>query len=286
MADYVPDAEMMAMLSTVDSFSQYREQAAKIYSEKGRTEMYQPGWEMFDDYIGGGFGSPNRGELVVIIADTGVGKSTFMTNIALRIAPTTGQKMHYMSIENPPEDAYNTMCHIIGTDTLGDMEKYFTAPSKAMLFGKRPWKSEDLLANMTYMTETYGTKLFALDHLNFMFENEEQARDQIGRIRVVMRLLSQFCMNYNATVFVVSHMNRSKTDDLITLDRVYGSTSIAGAATKVIALNEVKESEPRQIDVELLKSRYTTWDRNKMVRFDVSSYDWQEVGLKSKPKKK
>lgn len=283
MSEYNPDAEMKAALATVDSFSKYRDLAGKIYAEHGRTDLYRTGWDEFDEYIGGGFGSPHRGELVVLVADTGVGKSTFMTNLALRIAPASQQKMHYISLENPPEDAYNTMCHIIDKPTLGDYEKYFTAPSKDMLFGMRPWKSEDLLANMAYMVEAHGTKLFALDHLNFMFENEEQAKNEILRIRVVMRLLSQFCMNHKATVFVVSHTNRQKGDDYISLDRIYGSTSIAGAATKVLSLNEVKDMTPRSIDIELLKSRYTTWDRKKVVRFDVSEYAWGMVGCHSKP---
>lgn len=286
MTNYEPDKEMQAALATVEPFSKYRNLAAKIFHEHGRTEMYKTGWELFDAYIGGGFGSPNRGELITIMADTGVGKSTFMTNIALRIAPATGQKIHYISLENPPEDAYNTMCHIIGKETLGSLENYFTAPSKEMLFGMRPWRSEDLLANMTYMVEAHGIKLFALDHLNFMIENEEQAKNENARVRVVMRLLSQFCMRYRATVFVVSHINKSSKDDLLSLDRIYGSAAIAGASTKVLALNELKDTTPRQIDVQMLKSRYTSYDRTKLIRFDVSNYAWEEVGEHRAPKKR
>ena len=279
MSGYNPSNDMAAALATVDSFADYRELAGKIYEEQGRTTMYPTGWKDFDAYIGGGFGSPHRGELVVIVADTGVGKSTFMTNLALRIAPVQQERMHYISLENPPEDAYNTMCHIIGKPTLGEFEKYFTAPSKDMLFGMRPWQSEDLMAHMSYMVKAHGTRLFALDHLNFMFENEDQVKNEIARVRVVMRLLSQFVMNHKATVFVVSHINRQKTDGLIGIDRIYGSTSIAGAATKVLALNEVPNVTPRQIDIQMIKSRYTAYPRNKIVRFNVESYNWDEVGL-------
>lgn len=278
MSDYKPNPDMEAALATVDTFADYRDLASKIYAEQGKTELYSSGWEEFDTYIGGGFGSPHRGELVVIVADTGVGKSTFMTNLALNIAPAAKEKMHYISLENPPEDAYNTMCSIIQKPTLGEMEKYFTAPSKDMLFGMRPWQSEDLMAHMSYMAEVHGTRLFALDHLNFMFENEDQVKNEIARVRVVMRLLSQFCMNHKATVFVVSHVNRGKSDDLIDLTRIYGSTAIAGAATKVIALNEVPDSSPRQLDIQMLKSRYTNYDRKLLMRFDVSSYAWELVG--------
>ena len=278
MADYVPDPAMQAALATVDSFSYYRDLAGKIYAEQGKTNLYPSGWPKLDEYLGGGFGSPHRGELVVIVADTGVGKSTFMTNLALNIAPVQQERMHYISLENPPEDAYNTMCHIIGKPTLGEMEKYFTAPSKEMLFGMRPWQSEDLMAHMAYMVKAHGTKLFALDHLNFMFENEDQVKNEIARVRVVIRLLSQFVMNHKATVFVVSHINRQKTEGLLGLERIYGSTAIAGAATKVLALNEVPNISPRQIDIQMLKSRYTAFPRNKVIRFDVSNYGWEEIG--------
>lgn len=134
------------------------------------------------------------------------------------------------------------------------------------------------MAHMSYMVKAHGTKLFALDHLNFMFENEEQVKNEIARVRVVMRLLSQFVMNHKATVFVVSHINRQKTEGLLGLERIYGSTSIAGAATKVLALNEVPNVSPRQIDIQMLKSRYTAFPRNKVIRFDVSNYGWEEIG--------
>lgn len=274
--------EMKVELSKVESFAAYRESSALIHAEGGKTNAYTTGWSMFDDYLGGGFGSVNRGELVVLIADTGVGKSTFASNIAIRMSGNSNQRLHYMSLENPPEDAYNTMCEILGVETLGDTERFFTAPSKEMLFGGKPWTADHLLAHMEYVVNAHGTKVFVLDHLNFMFENEEQVSNELARTRVVMRLLSQFCMNNQATVFVISHINKPaakpKKNDLLSLTRIYGSGAIAGAATKVLALNEFLDEGERFIDIQMLKSRYTTWDRNVLCRFDVSSYAWEWVG--------
>lgn len=280
---YETSDDMKVDLSIVESFSAYRDEAAKIYAENGRTTQYQTGWERLDDYLGGGFGSANRGELVVLVADTGVGKSTFASNIAIRTTGNSGERCHYMSLENPPEDAYNTMCHILGVSTLGATEAYFTAPSKELLFGGKPWTADDLLAHMTYVVKSRHTKIFVLDHLNFMFENEDQVKNELARTRVVMRLLSQWCMQNKATVFVISHINKpagkAKKNELLTLSRIYGSGGIAGAATKVIALNEYIDEGVRYIDVQMLKSRYTDWDRNALCRFDVSSYAWKWEGL-------
>lgn len=281
--DYNPTPEMAAQLSIVESFSAYRDLAAKIYAEDGKTEQYQTGWGRFDEYMGGGFGSANRGELVTLIADTGVGKSTFASNIAIATTANSHERLHYMSLENPPEDAYNTMCHILNLPTLGDNEKYFTAPSKDLLFEGAAWSADDLIAHMTYVVKSRGTKLFVLDHLNFMFENEEQVKNELARTRAVMKRLSQWCMSNRATVFVISHINKpagkQKKNELLTLSRIYGSQAIAGASTKILALNEFLDEGVRYIDVQMLKSRYTNWDRNALCRFNVDSYKWEWEGL-------
>ncbi len=64
------------------------------------------------------------------------------------------------------------------------------------------------------------------------------------RVRVVMRKLSRFCVKHKATVFAISHMNKPQRGiakpDKPTLDRIYGSYSIAGAATKVLLYKKLE----------------------------------------------
>lgn len=284
MPEYKPDKEMQARLSIVEPFSKYRKEADKLWSEYGRTDKYKTGWNKFDEFMGGGFGSEHRGELVVIAADTGIGKSTFLANIAINITRLAGERLHYMSLENPPEDVYNAMRFIQGEDKLGDTEKYFTSASKELLFGNgaKAWQAEDLLLHMEYVVKAHGTRLFILDHLNFMFENEEQLQNEHLRTRVIMRKLSRWAMHNKACIFVVSHINKRSdaSSKKLTMERIYGSGSIAGAATKVLVLQERYEHDPkvgpvRLIDVHYLKSRFTKNNKDAKAVFNASTPMWE-----------
>lgn len=282
MPEYTPDKEMQAKLSIVEPFSKYAKEADKLWGEYGTTSRYKTGWKAFDTWLGGGFGSEHRGELVVIAADTGVGKSTFLANIAINVTRLAGERLHYMSLENPPEDVYNAMRFIQGTDKLGETEKYFTSASKELLFGNgaKAWQAEDLLLHMEYVVKAHGTKLFILDHLNFMFENEEQLQNEHLRTRVIMRKLSRFAMHNKVCIFVVSHINkRTDGSKKLSMERIYGSGSIAGAATKVLVLQERTEmaewGEVRLIDVFYLKSRFTAKQKDTKAVFNASTPMWE-----------
>ncbi len=280
--DYQPDDEMKARLSEVTKVADYKDRADKLWAELGTTPRYKTGWPIFDSYVGGGFGSEHRGELVVLAGETAVGKSTLAANLALRLMGKLNgnPSLHYISLENPVEDVYNTARSVKGGADLLFLGDQLSFPSDTLIFGGRGWRSEDLLFHMEYILQAYGTKLFILDHLNFMFENEQQAEQESFRIRVIMRKLSRFCMNHQACVFAISHVNRNKLPgNAMTNDRIYGSGSIAQAATKVLLLSEGDALDvARDVKVNLTKSRYTRVDRARSLRFDASNYRWEELG--------
>lgn len=282
---YKPSPELAVQLGQAESFLTYKERADKLWEKQGRTDYYSTGFEEFDQYLGGGFATSEEGELIVLVAETGVGKSTFASNLALQMSLKANEKVHYMTLENSPESVYNMLRRVADVEDFGPIARRFTGPKKEMIFGSRPLNAEDLLAHMEQMVKAHGTKLFILDHLNFMFENEEQVKNELARIRVVMRLMSQFCINNNATAIVVSHTNRRSEKGYVTLDRIYGSTAIAAAATKVLALNEGFLGDgSRYIDVQLLKSRHTAYNRKQVCRFDATDPKWECTGITEVPK--
>ena len=276
------DESLLAQLAKVEPWSKYRDKALRLRSEFGSTTRYKTEWGGFNQYIGGGFGSSEHGELVVVMGDTGVGKSTFVANLAVHMLATTKETIHYITLENTPEEMYNIMLNVMGRENLGEFEGRFTSPSRKLIFDGPAWSAEHLIRHMEYVAGAYNRKLFILDHLNFMFENEEQAANELVRTRVVMRRLSRFCMNYDATVFAISHINKKpetkgRSGQYLTLDRIYGSQAIAGAATKVLALNPVR-GNGRLIDVQMLKTRYTPNRGDSIAQFEVEGYEWHFQG--------
>src|SRR5947209_5289269 len=84
-------------------------------AEWGQTERYPTGWPQFDKYLYGGFGLYSDGELVVVAGETKIGKSTFVANIAMRIAQNN-TKVCYIPLENGYEQTYGMLCKAGGMD--------------------------------------------------------------------------------------------------------------------------------------------------------------------------
>lgn len=272
-------------LSSATSVFDIHDRAMVRMAEWGVTNRYPTGWPDFDKYIGGGFGLRSDGELVVVAGETKVGKSTFVANVALRIAQNN-VKVEYIPLENSYEQIYGMLCKSSGLSTLKDYKDLLYLPDEDLIFGDEAWNAEDLLAHMQFMIDSRGVNVFVLDHLNFMFENEAQLRDELMRVRVVMRKLSRFCNKNKVTVLAVSHLNKPATGKIEkpTIHRIYGSQSIAGAATKVLLLSEADpmimpdQTERRRVECNFVASRHTQSQKNGFM-FDASQSQWSEIGV-------
>jgi predicted ATP-dependent serine protease len=255
-------------------------------AEWGRTNRYPTGWAQFDKYLYGGFGLHSDGELVVVAGETKIGKSTFVANVAMRIAQND-TKVCYIPLENGYEQTYGMLCKAGGTDCLIDYKDLIYFPDEDLIFGDEAWNADDLLAHMEHMVMAWGINVFVLDHLNFMFENEQHVRDELMRVRVVMRKLSRFCVRHKATVLAISHMNKAQRGgikpDKLTIDRIYGSYAIAGAATKVLLLQRLQPEliaggiERQRVELFFAASRHTR-GRDTGFLFDTTETKWDEIG--------
>lgn len=286
MSDKPMSEKRKMQLANAVSVYDLHERAMIRMAEWGRTNRYPTGWPQFDEYLYGGFGLKSDGELVVVAGETKIGKSTLVANIAMRIAHR-GSKVCYMPLENSYEQIYGMLCKTAATTSLIDYKDLIYFPDEDLIFGDEAWNADDLLAHMEHMVAAWGINVFVLDHLNFMFENEDHLRDEHMRVRVIMRKVSRFCIKHKATVFAVSHMNKplkaGQRVDRPTIDRIYGSYSIAGAATKILLLQKLDPEllgtgiERRRVEVFFPASRHTP-DRDTGFLFNVTETKWREIG--------
>jgi len=276
-------------LAKATSVYDIHERAMLRMAEWGRTERYPTGWPQFDKYLHGGFGLYSDGELVVVAGETKIGKSTFVANVAMRIAEND-TKVCYIPLENSYEQVYGLLAKAGGVPSLIDYKDTIYFPDEDLIFGDEAWNADDLLHHMEHMVEAWGINVFVLDHLNFMFENEQQVRDELMRVRVVMRKLSRFCVKHKATVLAVSHMRKPDTKaqgkhEKPTLHSIYGSYATAAAATKVLLIDQGEQrpaangDERRMIEIKLERSRHTQ-AQNNWFAFDASETQWVEEGVK------
>ena len=275
-------------LAKATSVYDIHERAMLRMAEWGKTNRYPTGWTQFDKYLHGGFGLMSDGELVVVAGETKIGKSTFVANVAMRIAQN-GTKVCYIPLENSYEQVYGLLAKAGDVSSLVDYKDLIYFPDEGLIFGDEAWNADDLLHHMEHMVAAWDINVFVLDHLNFMFENEQQVRDELMRVRVVMRKLSRFCVKHKATVLAISHMRKPEKSqgkhEKPTLHSIYGSYATAAAATKVLLIDQgeqqpgTNDSERRLVEVKLERSRHTPAQSNWFV-FDASDTQWVEEGVK------
>lgn len=270
--------ERKAQLGRSVSIYSYHDRAQLWLAEYGKTDRYPTDWLGFNDYMYGGFGRFSDGELVVVGGETKTGKSTFVSHIAVSVA-NQGHKIDYISLENSYDMVYGQIAKISGSNNLLWAKDLIYSPDEDFIFGDSAWNAEDLIGHMEHMVKAEDIKVFVLDHLNFMFENEQQVKDELIRVRVVMRKISKFCTRNKATVFAISHMRKPESKSgktpLPTVHSIYGSYATAAAATKVLLLHRISKE---QICVKLDRSRYTS-NRDTWFSFDTTSAtEWLEKG--------
>jgi len=272
-------------LTEVHSIFDVRDAAILALKEDGRTERFPTSWTQFNDYLGGGFGKSTEGELIVIAGETGIGKSTLAANIAMHVAQG-GHQVGYITLEDSVDRTFLNLMKAGGMKHPDEMEAYkdmiFT-PSNKLLESDAGWTSDDLITHMDFVSKARGIRFVVIDHLNFMFENEAEVRDENARVRVTMKKLSNFAVRENVTILAVSHMNKatqSAKQSEPSLDRIYGSSGIAQASTKTLLLwrpDDLQTDDQTIIEVKLAKSRHTK-TRRTWFQFDASHSQWHELG--------
>lgn len=223
----------------------------------GRTERYQVGVPLIDEYLGGGYGRENGYEIVTIFGDTGQNKSTLATQMILKPA-SEGVPVAYLALEDDPEDVILRIERQLGENS-------------PLL--------EPALENISFMPENDGYTLDAMakaleqmfnfwdivvvDPLQFVFEAsvEENAHTEFNRQRLFMRQMNNVLKKVNKTLILVSHTNKAgnaRDRAEAGMSKIIGSTAIQQVSTKVIEIGREKDGCRH---LALHKSRFTPYRR-------------------------
>lgn len=247
----------MAYSGELVHLDDYYEAADKLAGSFGRTDQFTTGITALDAYLGGGYGVEDGYEIMVVFGETGVGKSTLTMNLIATEA-VKGTKIGYMILEDDVRHSVLRLRNIVGDEGMSQIKAHHSirVVPKEML--KTMWKLDEILKWIRINAEQ-GVKLFVIDHLQFIFENAvEEAKNEWHQQRKFMRDLNSLLDEVHATVIIVSHVNKG-TDKDKGLNRIIGSSGIAGAASKIIGI--FREQSGNGLEVQLLKSRHT--DDNK-----------------------
>ena len=213
-----------------------------------------------------------KGELVVITAGTGIGKTTFVRQLAFHLATECYCKVGMLMLEeNVKHTANGLVCLKLGKPAHRPIinEEYKQAFDDIMdnfvfysHFGSL--ECEDLLQTIRYMVTGEQVDFVVLDHISIAIsgldiENERKATD------VMMTKLRSLVEETGVGMLVVSHLRRTdgtpaEEGGALSLSHLRGSQAISQLSDGVWGLERNQQDEGKKknlIRVRVLKNRYS-----------------------------
>lgn len=213
-----------------------------------------------------------KGELVVITAGTGIGKTTFVRQLAYSLATDCYCKVGMLMLEeNVKHTANGLVCLKLGKPAHRPIinEEYKCAFEDIMdnfvfynHFGSL--ECEDLLQAIRYMVTGEQVDFVVLDHISIAIsgldiENERKATD------VLMTKLRSLVEETGVGMLVVSHLRRTEgtpaeEGGALSLSHLRGSQAISQLSDGVWGLERNQQDEGKKknlIRVRVLKNRYS-----------------------------
>lgn len=246
----VQRAEVMPLL---DLPQEYRKEISRGVST---------GWRSLDRFL---FGL-RPGEVTVVTADTGVGKTTFCTQLMVNCA-MQDQSVWINSWEMRPE----TMLRKIASIALRRPMKLepFTARD-SVLFDE--WCAKyhvfinpktigvdiESLAHLLGLAKEMGIEIVLLDHLDYLVKsNKEKMHEAIDE---AVKRLHELAFELGIHIVLICHPRQSATaGEEIGIHSLKGSSSIKQYADNVITLHRCsrtdKTADPTKVQVKVCKNR-------------------------------
>jgi len=214
-----------------------------------------------------------RGELCVLTAGTGIGKSSICREIAYHLSRKT--PVAYIALE---ENVRQSALQFLGIHTgkALHLDYDLTEEERDRAFGEvfgteqivlydhfGSIEPDNLMMKIKFLAHA-GYKFVFLDHLTLMLSGGADQGDERRRIDAVMTKLRQVVENLNIGLVVVSHLKRTDGKPMeeggqTSLSLLRGSTQIAGLADMCIGLerNQQDDNNPNHVLCRCLKNRFS-----------------------------
>lgn len=218
-----------------------------------------------------------KGELILVTAGTGTGKTTFVRQLAHHFGVNLGLKVGMLMLEeNVKRTAKGLMSihtgkrlalnrHLISDEEYAKAFEETLGTGRFVLyehFGSLA--SEDLIHNIRYMSAAENCDFIILDHISIAIsgldiDNERKATD------VLMTKLRSLVEETGVGMLVISHLKRvdgtpAEEGGIISLSHLRGSQALSQLSDGVWALERNQQAEDNGknlVKIRILKGRYT-----------------------------
>lgn len=180
------------------------------------------------------------GFVYVLAGDTGVGKTAFACNLAIRCSKNGGKVLYY-SIETGNEILdYLASARTKKTyDELTDDDISYDDPN-IMLYRQEVLDLTSFISSIEKNKDNFN--LAIVDNIGFF---EEKSGSQVQGQLEMMRSLSKIAMKSNMAIVIIAHFNKEQPGkkNLVTMDRISGSKAFQNYAKGVLLIKRNKVSE-------------------------------------------
>ena len=228
-------------------------------------------WNGFNKKLGG----IRKGELILLTAGTGIGKSQVCREITHHLV-SRKHKVGYIALEENVKRSIrgivsvglNQLMHlpevrqkISDEKILEEWEKVKNYICFYDHFGSSD--TEDLMNRIRYMVQSLDCKTIILDHISIVVSGIGEG-DERRLIDNTMTQLRKLVEELNCSLFLVSHLKRPEgkgheEGSQVSLSQLRGSSSLASLADGVIAFERDQQDEIQSnvMKVRVLKNRYS-----------------------------
>jgi len=250
-----------------------------LLADDGSTEGYAFPWA---DRLTRMTRGIRRGEMLLLTAGSGIGKSTMARELAYDLHMQHGLKVGMIMLEEAPKKTLRDLMsihlskplHLMWTDSIKDeVRKHY-----GEVFGDGGFllydhfgsiESDNLLDKIRYMIVTGGCDFVVLDHITIaVTAMDDSTRDERSTIDRLMTSLRSLIEETKAGILVVSHLRKTDNKSCpfeqggsISMDDLRGSGSLKQLPDTIIAIerNQQAESdeERNQLRLRCLKCRFT-----------------------------
>lgn len=252
--ELVADTPPTHMKRAIASFSESWDDA-RASEEKPDPSIRLPGWNALDHALQG----IRLNEFTILCGPTGAGKTTLLANLACTFAANS-VPLFVGSVETGREDFMKMMAAVLAERnpygwTAEDAEA--ATKNHAMILGSKRnvlcrYESRvdhrQLLADLLYAVDTYGTKVALIDNLNFLMAVEDARQVNVEMDKTVHDFVV-FVKKVPIHIVMVMHPKKTENGIVRSEFDIKGSSTAVQEAANVLLFNrldpEVKYDLPQ-----------------------------------------
>ena len=220
------------------------------------------GWRNLDNYLQG----LRKGEVTVVTADTGVGKTTFCTQLMVNCA-MQGIPVWINSWEMKPETTMRKLASIVlrrpmkyQTFSEHENEQFdeWSARYKVYINPMTIGTDINSLAHQLYEAKKLGVQIVMLDHLDYLVNSRKEKLHEA--IDETVKRLHQLAFDLGMHFLLICHPRQSGSGgEEVGIHSLKGSSSIKQYADNVLVLHRCARtdstSDPNKVKIRIAKNR-------------------------------